>query len=339
MKQSNQYRLLLLRDLLFDETDDENELDIYEIRDKLMILLELENVDIRTIKNDIAVLQSINFEVVENRRRFGKIYYSHQEKLFETYQIRLLVDAILSARSITPNEKERLIHQFKNLTSNHIKKTLPSPVLFSQTVNADYELMKVDIDRIHRAISDGFVLQYKYGDYNVHKEFKLRYDAKIYYVEPYALIWQNDLYYLIGKYRGNNQIRHYRLDRMRYTEITETSFAKNRDFQLQSYIDKSFQMFSGEDIRLRIRLRNDLLNPMFDRFGLQVDVKPDGDDYFVLSTKAKVSAGLLGWILQWGSAAEVLSPPSLVDEVKGEITKMVERYETVTEKEAELNGE
>jgi len=326
MKQSNHYRLLQLKDLLFDETDEEHELNIYEIKEKLMILLHVDIIDIRTIKKDIAVLQSMNFDIVENRKEFGKIYYSHQEKLFETYQIRLLVDAILSARSITPNEKKRLINKLKDSTSKHIRKTLPDSIVFSQTVNTDYEHMKVDIDRIHRAISEQKVLQYKYGDYNVHKEFQLRHNEKIYRVEPYALIWQNDLYYLIGRFLETNEIRHYRLDRMRYTEITDMTFKKDRHFQLQSYVDKSFQMFSGENIHLKIRLHNNLLNPMFDRFGLQVDVVPDGEEHFILSTKAKASAGLLGWILQWGSSAEVLSPPSLVEEVRKEAVKMVEKF-------------
>lgn len=327
MKQSNHYRLLQLQDILYDETDEENELNIYEIKDKLMVLLNVDKLDVRTIRNDIQALQTIGFDIVENRKQHGKVYYSHQNRLFETYQIRLLADAILSARSITPNEKEALIGKLKDLTSKHIQKTLPSPVLFSQTVNIDYELMKVDIDRIHRAISESKVLQFNYGDYNVHKEFTLRHNERIYYVEPYALIWQKDLYYLIGKYIETNEIRHYRLDRMRVTEITNTSFVKNRLFELQSYIDESFQMFSGvEDIRLKIRLKNELLNPMFDHFGLDVDVIPDGEDAFILTTKAKLSTGLLGWILQWGSQAEVLAPQSLVEEVKSEIIRMNATY-------------
>lgn len=326
MKQSNNYRLLQLKDLLFDETDEEHELDIYEIKEKLMRLLDVNKLDIRTIKNDIEALQYMDFDIVKNRKKFGKIYYSHKVKLFETYQIRLLVDAILSARSITPNEKTALIDTLKKLTSNHIKKTLPSPVLFSQTVNTDYELIKVDIDRIHRAISTSKVLQFQYGDYNVYKKFTLRHNEQVYHVEPYALIWQNDLYYLIGRYQENNEMRHYRLDRMRHTEVSEASFVKDRSFQLQSYVDESFQMFSGEDIRIKVRLKMELLNPMFDRFGLDVDIKPDGEDHFILSTKAKSSAGLLGWLLQWGHAAEVLSPPNLVEEMKTEIDKMAQTY-------------
>jgi len=326
MRQNN-HRLLQLKDLLFEETDEEHELDVYEIREKLMNLLDVDKIDIRTIKNDIDSLQSMDFDIVQNRRKFGKIYYSHQTKLFETYQIRLLVDAILSARSITPNEKQRLIDKLKQLTSKRIQRTLPSPVMFSQTVNLEHEQMKVDIDRIHRAISESKVLQYNYGDYNVNKEFTLRHHGKTYYVEPYALIWQNDLYYLIAKYQETNEMRHYRLDRMRHTKITNELFVKDRTFNIQSYIDESFQMFSGEDIRITLRLQNKLLNPMFDRFGLEVDVKPDGEDHFILSTRAKASAGLLGWILQWGHAAEVLSPSSLVEEVKTEIEKMFDTYE------------
>ena len=327
MKQGNNYRLLQLKDLLFDETDEEHELDIYEIKEKLMQLLNVDKMDIRTIKNDIEALQFMDFDIVKNRKKFGKIYYSHQVKLFETYQIRLLVDAILSAPSITPNEKMTLIDTLKELTSNHIKKTLPSPICFSPIAYTDYERIKVDIDRIHRALSASKVLQFQYGDYNVYKEFTLRHNEQVYHVEPYALIWQSDLYYLIGRYQENNEMRHYRLDRMRYTEVSETSFVKDKNFQLQSYVDENLQMFNGEDIRIKVRLKMELLNTMFDRFGLDVDIKPDGEDYFILSTKAKSSAELLGWFLQWGHAAEVLSPPHLVEEMKTEIDKMLQKYE------------
>src|SRR5699024_9455289 len=168
-------------------------------------------------------------------------------------------------------------------TSKHIRKTLPDSIVFSQTVNTDYEHMKVDIDRIHRAISEQKVLQYKYGDYNVHKEFQLRHNEKIYRVEPYALIWQNDLYYLIGRFLETNEIRHYRLDRMRYTEITDMTIKKDRHFQLQSYVDKSFQMFSGENIHLKIRLHNNLLNQIFDRFGLKVDELSIDEKHIIIS--------------------------------------------------------
>src|SRR5690625_3558331 len=116
MKQGNNYRLLQLRNTLFQETDECHELDIYELKERLLELTGVKRIDNRTIKSDLNALQEMGFDIVLNRRKHGKIYYSHQNKLFETYQIRLLVDAILSARFITINEKNNLINKLKELT-------------------------------------------------------------------------------------------------------------------------------------------------------------------------------------------------------------------------------
>lgn len=49
--------------------------------------------------------------------------------------------------------------------------------------------------------------------YNMDKEFVYHQHGDTYCVEPYALIWQNDYYYLIELFQETNEIRHYRLDR------------------------------------------------------------------------------------------------------------------------------
>lgn len=326
MKQNNNFRLLQLRKILFEETDENHELDIYELKEKLMYALDLKNLDIRTIKSDLQSLQEMDFEIIQNKRKFGKIYYSHQDKVFETYQLRLLVDAILSARFITTEEKSVLIDKLKRLTSKHIQKTLPGPVLFSQSIDQDYNLIKYNIDKIHHAIAENRVVSYLYGQFNVHKDFDYRRNKSRYYVAPYALIWQNDLYYLIGKFLETDEIRHYRLDRMRDTEITDQTFKKERNFQLKPYVDNLFYMFSGENIRIKIRFENGLINAIFDRFGMDVDVKPDGEQHFILSTNAKFSDGLVSWILQWGHRAKVLFPERLVVRIKEEAEKLAENY-------------
>src|SRR5690625_218646 len=327
MKQSNNYRLLQLRRILFHETDENHELDLEQLKEKLFKVMDIKKIDHRSIKNDISALQEMGFDVILNRRQHGRLYYSHQNKMFETYQLRLLVDAILSARFITINEKNKLIDKLKELTSKYLAVTLPEPILFSQTINIDYDLIKFNIDRIHQAISKRRVITYQYGNYNVQKQFQYRRDGEIYHVVPYALIWQNDLYYLIGEYIPKNEIRHYRLDRIRNIEITDQPYEKDEKFQLQKYVDNSFHMYSGDDTSIQIRFENSLINPIFDRFGLDVSVQEDGEDHFILKTRAKVSDGLLSWILKWGSQAEVLSPEHLVEQVKEEIEKMRNIYD------------
>src|SRR5699024_7463017 len=109
VERGSHYRLLKLREVLFRETDDQHELGIGDLIAKLQKETGGSSFDKRTVKRDLAALDDMDFEIVENTGDYGKILYSHQARLFETYQLRLMVDAVLSARFITPNEKEHLI--------------------------------------------------------------------------------------------------------------------------------------------------------------------------------------------------------------------------------------
>src|SRR5699024_9686528 len=212
------------------------------------------------------------------------------------------------------------------LTSKHIAKTFPGPVMFSQSSNIDYERVKYNIDHVHRAISKQKILTYRYGRYNVDKKFEYGREGHLFRVEPYALIWQNDNYHLIGRFQKNDEMRHYRLDRIRDIAISEESFVK-REFHLQEYVNHSFMMFAGKDIRIKIQFDNELINVVLDRFGLEADIMKNDEQHFILSTKAKLSDGLVNWILTWGGQAKVISPDYLIERVQNEIENMAALYE------------
>lgn len=327
MNRSNNYRLLQLQNILFEETDDDNELGLEELREKLQKTLPNRMIDDRTIRKDLRTLDEAGFEIVKNKGKFGKNLYSHQARTFEVYQLRLIVDAILSARFITNNEKTNLIDRLKQLTSKHMAKNLPEPMVFSQSINMDYEQVKLNIDRVHKAVSERRVVAYQYGRYNVDKKFELGRDGSFYYVEPYGLIWQKDFYYLIGRYQPKNELRHYRLDRIRNIKLTDERFSRG-NFQLQEYVDRTFHMFAGKETRIKIQFHNDIITVVFDRFGQDVDIQKVDDDHFILSTRAKLSDGLINWILTWGNQAKVLSPDHLVEQMKEKIQQMKDVYLT-----------
>lgn len=320
-------RILKLREILFRETDEEHELSMKDIIKKLQRESgSEEGFDKRTLKRDMEALNDENFEVIVNNGPHGKALYSHQARLFETYQLRLMVDAILSARFITEKEKKLLIEKIKQLTSKHIAKSLPDPLIYYQSANPDYNLIKLNIDRIHEAISSNRIVHFKYGKHNVNKEFVYHRDGRWYEVEPYALIWQNDFYYLIGKFKPTEEFRHYRLDRMREVRVTDQHFRREQ-VDIKQYIEQSFHMFAGEDQWIKILFHNDLINVVLDRFGIDADIKQMDDDHFLLATKAKISKGLKNWILTWGHQAKVIAPKWLVEEMKEEINQMSQLYE------------
>ncbi|QST00986.1 WYL domain-containing protein [Pontibacillus sp. ALD_SL1] len=326
MELNNNTRLLQLQEILSQETDEYHELSIKEIKEKLKVVFGSEaKFDNRTLKRDMEVLAEAGVEVIQNQGEFGKMMYSYQDRVFETYHLRLLIDAVLSAKFITEKEKKDLIPRIKQLTSKHIAKQLPDPVLFNQSADDGYQLVKLNIDHVHRAIAEQKVLHYQYGKYNMKKEFEYNREGSTYEVEPYALIWQNDFYYLIGRFRGTGEMRHYRLDRIRNIRLSEERFRKE-DFNVQDYVDQSFHMFAGENTWIKVQFHASLLNVVLDRFGLEASIQQVDDEHFILSTKAKMSTGLVAWIMQWGQKAKVVSPEELKEEVREEVRAMCEGY-------------
>lgn len=325
MEQSNQDRLLLLQRMLSEETDECHQFAVQELVERLRLYLPDMKLDPRTIRNDLDTLQANGFEITKDKGKFGKILYSYQSRLFETYQLRLLVDAVLSIKFMNEKEKRTMIQKLKTLTSRSIAKTLPEPNVYNPTIHIDYELVQNTVDKIHQAISKHEVLRYRYGRYNLDKKFEYSRNGASYEVEPYALIWKKDYYYLIGKFIETGELRHYRIDRIREIEIVPRRF-KKEPFELQAYIDKSFNMYSGEEINIEISFDASLLNVVIDRFGLDADIQKMNEATFIFKGRAKMSEGLLNWILTWGAKAKVLSPTFLVDEMREKIEEMHQIY-------------
>lgn len=324
-------RLLALKEILLQQTDEDQQLSLKDLVEKLKIEIPGSTVDTKAVKGYIETLKDTGFEIIENVEKFGKKYYSHQDRLFEKYQLRLLIDPILSARFITEEEKKHIVSNVKNLTSSHIAKSLPDPIVYQQSINQDYQLIKLHIDKIHDAIYESKLIEFQYGDFDINKEFRLRHGGETYQIKPLSLIWESDFYYLIGedtKYSEADNPRNYRLDRMRNVVITENKFVKQRK-DISAYVQKSFHMFGGQDewITLQFSLNRVALNGVIDKFGIDADIRKGEDNTFILKAKAKLSEGLKGWILGWGRHVKVLSPPSLVEGMKQELQKMMNAYE------------
>ncbi|MEK5442542.1 helix-turn-helix transcriptional regulator [Fredinandcohnia sp. FSL W7-1320] len=323
-------RLLALKEIFIRDTGEDSELSIKELVEKLQIAIPGCTADSKAIKRYINTLRESGFDIIENPDKYGKKYYSHQVRLFETYQLRLLVDPILSARFITTEEKKKIINNVKRLTSENTAKTLPDPIVYQQSINHDYQRIKHHIDAIHHAIYDRKMITFQYGDVDISKDFRLRHGGELYYIQPYALIWESNFYYLIGediKYSDEKNPRNYRLDRMRNVSITDKSFTR-KQLDLSTHVQNQIHMFGGQDdwITLQFSLKQDVLNGVIDKFGIDADIRKGENETFILKVKAKLSKGLKGWILGWGSQVRVLSPVSLINDIKEETQKMIQAY-------------
>jgi len=88
------------------------------------------SIEKKVVKDDLNGIQASGFSIstfIDNKLK-GKVFYSHLERQFEIYEIRLLIYAVSAARFITKNETEKIIGKLKTLTSRGLANKLYSRI-------------------------------------------------------------------------------------------------------------------------------------------------------------------------------------------------------------------
>jgi Predicted transcriptional regulator len=304
-------------------------LSIDQIIEKLKLEFIVNDIKInkRSIIKDIEALRESGFKIAEIRKpeEHYKNTYSNQNKLFELDELRILIDAISSARFITPEVTKQIINKIKKLTGLTMAKKLQNQILIDGLVKADNNQVRQSVDILHTAISERKKVSFQYGNYNMKKEFTLHRNKEFYPVDPYKLVWNNDFYYLVGILNNEPTFRNFRVDRMRNVKLEELKY-KKIDLDVSAFLKHIFFMFPGESEIVKIQFDKHLINAVLDRFGNDLDVRQIDERKFEIRFKAALSEGLIRWILMWGSDAKVISPNSLVERLRDESKKMQELY-------------
>ena len=127
-KSSNQkLKLLYLRRILLEETDDTHHLNAEQLVSRLEQLGI--NADRKTIYADVAALQDYGMDIFLQRGPGGG--YSVSSREFELPELKLLVDAIQCSRFITEKKSRELIGKIESLASREEARQLQRQVYVS----------------------------------------------------------------------------------------------------------------------------------------------------------------------------------------------------------------
>lgn len=89
-------------------------------------------------------------------------------------------------------------------------------------------------------------------------------------------------------------------------------------FNLSAYLNSTFSMFSGEAEEVKLRFDKSLINAVIDRFGKNVSIVPDDGESFTVRVQIKTEhpEPFFGWLLQFGTMAEIVEPCELKGKYK-----------------------
>lgn len=330
-------KLLYIKDYLEKYSDEENPVTV----DELMQMLEAKGIDCerKSVYSDVKTLKEYGVDVVSVRNPYPG--YCILSREFEVPEVRLLIDAVQAADFITPKKTKELISKIGTLCSCHQEQELKKQVCIENRVKCSNEEIYYNIDVVSRAIQKKKKIKFIYVKRKISDIVgEIVPEEKEFCVSPYALIWNNDRYYLVSNKENYDNLMHTRIDRMKKVEIIDEPTRDFREvspyknfFDSADYSAKIFNMFSGDTQRLVMSCENSILEEIVDRFGATARIRPDSvDGRFILSAQCVISEGLASWIMQFGSKAEVIEPEILKNEVYQRAKSIFALYETETDR-------
>lgn len=295
-------RNLLILKYLWDNTDIEHPATIKDIIEYLE--QNGYNVSRKTIASDINDL--IFFGVDIDCYRSTQNRYFLDVRVFELAEVKLLVDAVQSSRFITTKKSKQLIEKLSTFVGPHQSEILHRQLYVDRRVKANNEAIYYLVDNIHTAIREKKKVTFQYQEYAPNKEKVLKHDGYTYSFSPFALIWNDDCYYVIGFSEKHDKIAKFRVDRMVGLTITEQPAArKPADFDISDYFSQVFSMYEGKEQEVILTCENDLMKHIIDRFGEKVYTAPTDDMHFCAKVTVSLSQTFYGWVFSFGGKMKI----------------------------------
>ena len=325
-----QLKEVAILDILKNYSDEENPVSAVTIIEKLAEKgIEVER---KAVYRGIDALIDYGYDILFTRT--PKAGYYLLDKLFELPEIYLLTDAVQAASFITVKKTRDLVKKLDSMLSEGERRKREKGLYIDNGHKCENEEIFYNIDILSCAINENKKVCLTYTVRKISKDRKIINENREYKISPYALIWQNEHYYLVANNEKYDNLMHIRLDRARKINITkenarhfsEVSIYKDK-FDVADYAAKSFQMYSGKSTKIELKCKEEILEQVVDRFSDKIFIRNLEDGWFTFSTNVNLSAGLVNWIMQFADSIVVKSPVELTDMLKERIEAIRSMYE------------
>ena len=319
-------KLLYLKEILMRETDDQHSLTLPQIVKRLNDCGV--NAERKTLYTDFEELRRYGLDIIGEQTR-RNYYYHIGNRDFELPELKLLVDSVQSAKFMTDKKSKTLIKKLEGMASKYEARKLHRQVVISGRVKTMNESIYFNVDKLHEAIGCDSQIQFKYFQWNVKKEMELRKGGAWYTVSPWALMWDDENYYLVGYDGEEEKIKHYRVDKMLMISLLNKKREgkdKFREFNMPRYNKSLFGMYGGEEVQITLEAKNEFAGVLIDRFGKEIIIRQVDDEYFRTVVNVAVSNQFFGWIMSLGSGVRIVAPESVVEQMRKEIQLLNEMY-------------
>lgn len=315
-------RTLYVLKYLWQNTDEEHPETVSDILAALAD--EGINIERHALASDIEQLLEFGIDVVCVKSSPNKYFIG--QRSFELPDLKLLVDAVESSHFISASQSRNLVSKLYGMASAHQANELNRHLYIDGRVKSDCKTLYYTVDLIHKAINEHKRINFKYVEYTAEKKKVYKHNGCIYEFSPYALLWHNDCYYVLGYSERHGRIVKFRVDRIEKGEITDKSAVKKpAGFEAVTYLKNIIVMYDGKMETVQLKCTDDMMKVIIDRFGKDVHTQLC-DGGFIAEVNVSVSPTFFGWVFGFAGKIKVLSPQAIVNDYKKALGKAVSEF-------------
>ena len=309
-------KLVKIVELLKQESSEDNPLCTSDIAEKAAEMGVF--IDRRTLSKEVDFLNTQGFDIKSRNVGHQKAYYM-EKRDFSVPELKILIDAVQAASFITDSQTKEFTDKIADLGGSRKSEILKENVVCFNTTKHTNEEIYRNVSALEKALTGKKQASFYYFDRNEDGQKVYRKEKKRYVVEPMALIFTDDNYYLMtwnAKYKG---ITNYRVDRMDEVAVEKAVVSEKAlmdDSDIAAFRQQAFKMYGGEQADVVLEFDEKLIGVVHDKFGEDTKMIRTSPGKCVASVKVQIAPTFWGWLFQFVGEMRIISPDPLMEEYK-----------------------
>lgn len=335
---------LQILNILKQHSDVNNRLSQTDIKDYLEREYDQVGIDGRTINANIDILNEYLDDAIEYRTEkmkskgsvIEKRYDFYIEREFDESELRLLIDSILSSKSIPESQSDKLIEKLRKEASSNFKYKKNMVKRYTSGLKVNDELF-VSVEVLGEAIDKNKKVEFQYYDYNINKVLTPRVDKegniRTYKLTPLRMVVNSGRYYLFGVPDIYDDVSIYRIDKIKgAVVIDEPGKANNKikglkdGMDLGKHISEHIFMTLGPSETIIFEFDAWWISSVIDWFGKDIELTMKDDKTCIGRVKVNVKS-FENWAMMCSyTGVKVTFPKSVIDDIKKRTKEIAKLY-------------
>ena len=274
--------------------------------------------DRRSVKSNVLSLKEMGYDISMEKG------YRLLSREFDDAELRILIDSVLFSKSISTRQAKDLIGKIRKLASNYFNAKVSHVSNLPELNRTTNKQAIYALDAINDSISEKRKISF------IYKLHPRKEDP--YIVNPYQIVANNGMFYLICNVDKYKDVTHFRIDKMTDVHMLEEKIKPSKEvpelasgLNLPRHMAEHIYMFNGPSEDFKIKTTPDMMSQLIDWFGNDFRVLSEKEGEIIVRVSCNKKA-MRYWALQYGRYVEVVSPKETREQLREDALKMLEKY-------------